>query len=161
MDQFPTSAVICYRTGPIKEVGGHVLLIGACYSREFPLPKESIQEFFVVFPNDEGNIGNCIINTTEDEDISFFSDFERDARSNLKMAESALCSWARQRSLELADDIKDAVSKGQEICKSSSVDIHHFDLLVEHLIEVKARTKVPLLESWINPLLKLSKATQD
>lgn len=160
MDQSPTSAVICFRTGPIAEIGGHILLIGACQVRSVSFSKEATQEFFVVFPNDNENIVTCINNIAEDEDIPFFSDFEKEARRLSKLAKSTLYSWVRRGSPELMDEIKEAVLEGEEITQDSLPEMHYLGLLGKNFPSVRTQTKVPLLASWIRPILNLVEPTR-
>lgn len=162
MSNLNDSAAVCFRTGWIDHLGGHVLLIGACqHEGEGYQGNSMTREYLVVFPDETPWIATRIV------DQSLYGkggiplrNAVNEARRLVAVAKSALRARFSAQRLSLWEEVRDAITEGEKVDLDDIIEMRVFGLLGPHFQRISTETGIRSLAALVEATMQHEKSYQ-
>jgi hypothetical protein len=149
MEKSEESAIACFLTAPIPELGGSVMLIGACCVSKDSRRRDAISESVVVFPGSTEKIANRINNIYEDSDYLKITDVKLEAEKSLERAAIAFQSCVIKKFIDLHYGIDNYISQRKNLTEEDFIDLTHKQSTRNQFNLTNLQTKIPQLNKWM------------
>ncbi|WP_367875253.1 hypothetical protein [Luteolibacter sp. Populi] len=162
MSNLNDSAAVCFRTGWIDHLGGHVLLIGACqHEGEGYQGNSMVREYLVVFPDETPWIATRIV------DQSLYGkngiplrDAVNEARRLVAVAKSALRAKYSKRTMTLFEEVRDGIAEGEKVILDDVIEMRVLGLLGPHFQKIATETGISSLAALVEATMQHDKSHQ-
>ncbi|WP_035611954.1 hypothetical protein [Haloferula sp. BvORR071] len=156
------SAAVCFRTGWIDHLGGHVLLIGACqHEGEGYQGNSMIREYLVVFPDETPWIAQRIVDQSLYGEPGIpLRNAIGEARRLLGVAKSALRAKFSNRRVATLEEVRDAVAEGDKVDLDDIIEMRVLGLLGPHFPKIATETSIRSLAELVEITMQHGKSYQ-
>jgi len=162
MSNLNDSAAVCFRTGWIDHLGGHVLLIGACQREgEGYQGSKIVREYLVVFPDETPWIATRITDQSlYGEDGIPLRDAVSEAQRLLTVAKSALRAKFSGQRLALLEEVRDGITEGEKVLLDDIIEMRVLGLLGPHFPRIAEETAIRPLAELVELTMQHGKSHQ-
>jgi hypothetical protein len=162
MANLNASAAVCFRTGWIDHLGGHVLLIGACqHEGEGYQGNSMIREYLVVFPGETPWIATRIVDQSlYGEQGIPLRDALKEARRLISVAKSALRAKFANQKLVLFEEVRDAIAEGEKVDLDDIIEMQVLGLLGPQFQKIATETGIRSLAELVEATMQHGKSYQ-
>ncbi len=162
MSNLNDSAAVCFRTGWIDHLGGHVLLIGACqHEGEGYQGNSMVREYLVVFPDETPWIATRLVDQSlYGESGILLRDVANEARRLISVAKSALRAKFANQKLALHEEVREAVSEGEKVDLDDIIEMRVLGLLGPQFQKIATETGIRSLAALVEATMQHGKSYQ-
>lgn len=162
MSNLNDSAAVCFRTGWIDHLGGHVLLIGACqHEGEGYQGNSMVREYLVVFPDETPWIATRIVDQSlYGENGIPLRNALNEARRLISVAKSALKAKFSNQKMILFEEVRDAITEGEKVDLDDIIEMQVLGLLGPRFQNISTETGIRSLAALVEATMQHGKSYQ-